>query len=52
MDPVTGGRYDSNSPESQLWIHMTAWHSILYVAYFESWKPRLAASQTAQSWCG
>ncbi|WP_202033112.1 oxygenase MpaB family protein [Nocardioides sp. WS12] len=91
-DPVTGGRYDSNSPESQLWIHMTAWHSILYcyemfgpgklpaaeeaeyweqcaiaaqcqtinpddvprtreavVAYFESWKPRLAASQTAQS---
>jgi uncharacterized protein (DUF2236 family) len=30
VDPVTGGRYDSNSPESQLWIHMTAWHSILY----------------------
>ncbi|WP_169590642.1 oxygenase MpaB family protein [Antrihabitans stalactiti] len=27
IDPVTGGRYDSNS---QLWIHMTAWHSILY----------------------
>ena len=91
-DPVTGGRYDSNSPQSQLWIHMTAWHSILYcyelfgpgklpeaeeheyweqcavaaqlqtidpadvprsraevVAYFDDWKPRLAASQTAQS---
>ncbi len=91
-DPVTGGRYDSNSPKSQLWIHMTAWHSILYCyevfgpgklpeeqerqywaecaiaaqcqtidpddvprtreevrAYLQSWKPRLAASQTAQS---
>ncbi|KAA0018488.1 oxygenase MpaB family protein [Antrihabitans cavernicola] len=92
VDPVTGGRYDSNSPKSQLWIHMTAWHSILYcyevfgpgqlsaaeeaeyweqcavaaqcqtidpdevprtrdavIEYFEAWKPRLAASQTAQS---
>ncbi|MFT3662460.1 MAG: oxygenase MpaB family protein [Gordonia sp. (in: high G+C Gram-positive bacteria)] len=29
-DPVTGGRYDANDPESQLWIHVTAWHSILY----------------------
>ncbi len=91
-DPVTGGRYDSNSPSSQLWIHMTAWHSILYCyevfgpgrlsdaeeteyweqcaiaaqcqtistdevprsraevrTFFESWKPKLAASQTAQS---
>jgi uncharacterized protein (DUF2236 family) len=28
-DPVTGGRYDANNPDSQLWIHMTAWHSIL-----------------------
>jgi uncharacterized protein (DUF2236 family) len=28
-DPVTGGRYDANCPDSQLWIHMTAWHSIL-----------------------
>lgn len=92
IDPVTGGRYDSNSPESQLWIHMTAWHSILYcyeifgpgklteeeetqywaqcaiaaecqtinpddvprsreavIEFFESWRPRLAASALAQS---
>ena len=28
-DPVTGIRYDANDPESQLWIHLTAWHSIL-----------------------
>lgn len=92
IDPVTGSRYDSNSPESQLWIHMTAWHSILYcyeifgpgklteeeetqywaecaiaaecqtinpddvprsreavIEFFESWRPRLAASALAQS---
>ncbi|BBZ05068.1 hypothetical protein MCHIJ_45050 [Mycolicibacterium chitae] len=28
-DPVTGARYDANDPDSQLWIHLTAWHSIL-----------------------
>ena len=91
-DPVTGGRYDANNPASQLWIHVTAWHSILYVyekfgpgkltedeelqywaecaraaelqtidpadvpcsrdevrAYFEQWRPRIAASELAQS---
>ena len=91
-DPVTGGSYDANSPESQLWIHMTAWHSILYVyekfgpgklseaeelrywedcaraaqlqtidpadvprsraevrQYFAQWRPKLAASELAQS---
>jgi uncharacterized protein (DUF2236 family) len=91
-DPVTGGRYDANNPASQLWIHMTAWHSILYCyelfgpgklteeeelqyweecaraaqlqtidpadvprsrdevrAYFEDWRPRVAASEAAQS---
>ena len=90
-DPVTGGEYDANSGDSQLWIHMTAWHSILKCyemfgpgqlpqdeenqfwaecrevaklqtidpdkvptsreevhEYFESWRPRLAASEGAQ----
>lgn len=28
-DPVSGRRYDANDPDSQLWIHITAWHSIL-----------------------
>lgn len=28
-DPVTGGTYDANDGGSQLWIHVTAWHSIL-----------------------
>ncbi|MFT3661711.1 MAG: oxygenase MpaB family protein [Gordonia sp. (in: high G+C Gram-positive bacteria)] len=92
VDPVTGGHYDANNPYSQLWIHMTAWHSILYcyevfgpgrlseaeelqywaecaraaelttvdpaevprtredvIAYFEEWRPRLAASENAQT---
>lgn len=92
IDPVTGGRYDANNAASQLWIHMTAWHSILYCyelfgagklseqeevqywadcataaelqtidpadvprtrdevrAYFEAWRPKLAASELAQS---
>jgi uncharacterized protein (DUF2236 family) len=30
VDPQTGERYDANDPASQLWIHLTAWHSILY----------------------
>ncbi|MFE3617909.1 oxygenase MpaB family protein [Streptomyces anulatus] len=90
-DPVTGGTYDANRPDSQLWIHVTAWHSILYcyekfgpgrlseaeenqfwadcalaaelqtidpatvprsraevIEFFESWRPRLAASEDAQ----
>jgi hypothetical protein len=30
IEPLSGNRYDANDPESQLWIHLTAWHSILY----------------------
>jgi uncharacterized protein (DUF2236 family) len=29
-DPVTGLVSDPNNPDQQLWIHLTAWHSILY----------------------
>lgn len=29
-EPYGGKRYDANDPDSQLWIHLTAWHSILY----------------------
>jgi len=29
-DPVSGLLSDPNNPDEQLWIHMTAWHSILY----------------------
>lgn len=30
LEPVTGQPYDANDPERQLWIHLTAWHSLLY----------------------
>ncbi len=92
IEPISGNRYDANDPDSQLWIHLTAWHSILYAyerygpgklspederrywedcataaelqtcdpadvprsregvrEYFEAVRPRLAASEAAQS---
>lgn len=48
-DPVTGGRYDANDPDSQLWIHMTAWHSILKC--YELYGPgKLSAEEENQYW--
>lgn len=48
-DPVTGIRYDANDPHSQLWIHLTAWHSILYA--YERYGPgKLAAAEESQYW--
>lgn len=87
IEPVSGNRYDANDPDSQLWILVTGWHSVLKAyemfgpgklteaeedqywaecaiaaelqtcdpasvprsreevrAYFEKWRPRLAAS--------
>ncbi|ALG87016.1 oxygenase MpaB family protein [Gordonia phthalatica] len=29
IDPITGRRYSANNPDSQLWIHVTGWHSVL-----------------------
>ncbi|WP_132992566.1 oxygenase MpaB family protein [Gordonia zhaorongruii] len=91
VEPVSGGHYDANDPESQLWILVTGWHSVLKAyetfgpgrltddevrqywadcaiaaemqtcdpdsvprsreevrAYFDSWRPHLAASEAAQ----
>lgn len=48
-DPVTGIRYDANDPHSQLWIHLTAWHSILYA--YERYGPgRLTAEEETRYW--
>nr|WP_281358845.1 oxygenase MpaB family protein [Flexivirga aerilata] len=48
-DPVTGRRYDANDPESQLWIHLTAWHSILYT--YERFGPgKLSAEEESRYW--
>jgi uncharacterized protein (DUF2236 family) len=29
IEPITGRRYSANNPQSQLWIHVTGWHSVL-----------------------
>lgn len=28
-EPISGQRYSANDPDSQLWIHLTGWHSVL-----------------------
>ncbi|MHA3023823.1 oxygenase MpaB family protein [Mycobacterium sp. BMJ-28] len=48
-DPYSGKRYDANDPESQLWIHLTAWHSILYA--YETYGPgKLSQDEERQYW--
>lgn len=48
-DPVTGGEYDANKPSSQLWILITAWHSIL-LAYEKFGPGRLTEAEENQFW--
>ena len=48
-EPYAGGRYDANASHSQLWIHLTAWHSILYA--YERYGPgKLTPEQEARYW--
>lgn len=48
-EPYGGGRYDANDPASQLWIHLTAWHSILYA--YEKYGPGpLSPQDEARYW--
>lgn len=48
-DEVTGTTYDANDPDSQMWIHLTAWHSILYT--YEVFGPgKLSPEDEAQYW--
>lgn len=49
IEPLSGRRYDANDPESQLWIHLTAWHSILYA--YERYGPgKLSAEDEERYW--
>lgn len=48
-DPVTGRQYDANNPDSQLWILLTGWHSVLKV-YELYGGGRLTAEEEAQYW--
>lgn len=48
-EPYSGQRYDANDPHSQLWIHLTAWHSILYA--YETYGPgKLSAAEEDMYW--
>jgi len=48
-EPFTGRTFDANDPDSQLWIHLTAWHSIVYV--YEVFGPgKLSAEEEGQYW--
>ena len=29
IEPISGKSYSANNPDSQLWIHLTGWHSVL-----------------------
>ncbi|MFC4127864.1 oxygenase MpaB family protein [Nocardia rhizosphaerae] len=49
IDPVTGEQYDANDPDSQLWIHLTAWHSLL-IAYERFGPGKLSAADETQYW--
>lgn len=49
IEPLSGNRYDANDPHSQLWIHLTAWHSILYA--YERYGPgRLSPEEESRYW--
>lgn len=49
VEPVSGLRADPNNPDSQMWIHLTAWHSALYA--YEKYGPGpLSAEDEARFW--
>ena len=48
-DPVTGRNYDANDPDSQLWIQVTGWHSILK-SYQMFGGPKLTDAEIDQYW--
>lgn len=48
-EPITGRRYSANNPASQLWIHITGWHSVL--TCYERYSPGpLSPEEEAQYW--
>ncbi|EKF24288.1 hypothetical protein C731_1664 [Mycolicibacterium hassiacum DSM 44199] len=49
IEPITGARYSANNPDSQLWIHVTGWHSVLKC--YERYGPGpLSATEEARFW--
>ncbi|MCG8613954.1 MAG: DUF2236 domain-containing protein, partial [Pseudomonadales bacterium] len=48
-EPISGGFYDANDPEAQLWIHLTQWHSVLLT--YEIFGPgKLSEEEENQYW--
>lgn len=49
VEPISGKRYSANDPDSQLWIHMTGWHSVLKC--YEMFGPgKLSPQDEARYW--
>ncbi|MGH2951522.1 MAG: oxygenase MpaB family protein [Solirubrobacterales bacterium] len=49
VEPVSGLRYDPNNPDSQLWILLTGWHSVLYA--YEAYGPgKLSPEDERRYW--
>lgn len=49
IEPVSGNRYDANDPDSQLWILVTGWHSVLKA--YELFGPgRLTEEEELEYW--
>ncbi|GAA1719073.1 oxygenase MpaB family protein [Fodinicola feengrottensis] len=49
IEPISGKRYSANNPSSQLWIHVTGWHSVLKC--YEMYGPGpLSAAEEKQYW--
>ena len=49
IEPISGKRYSANDPASQLWIHVTGWHSVLKC--YELYGPGpLSPDEEAQYW--
>lgn len=49
IEPVSGNRYDANDPDSQLWILVTGWHSVLKA--YETFGPgKLTDAEVEQFW--
>lgn len=48
-EPYGGGQYDANDPDSQLWILVTGWHSVLKA--YEMYGPgKLTTAEETQYW--
>lgn len=49
IEPISGKRYSANNPDSQLWIHVTGWHSVLKCYEMHGPGP-LSARQEQRYW--